>query len=262
MTLPGESTVGPPLHEPIEVMHGGDGWERVSRDLRECGTALLHTRLADWRPEEEDGPGLRRLLGRDWSRYLDVTHPDTRVRYAAFCALLRHAAGEMLGGDPGVLELSYGPAGRPYLRGCDRVDISLCHTGGLLLVGLTTRGLIGVDADLADRQLSGSGLDGHMCTPYELVSLANLPELDRNPALVRLQTLKEAYGKAIGAERRPRFTEFGFGPDGRPVKVRRPDGTPGASAEWAFRTFLLPNGYCVSAAVYDAGLAASFPHAT
>jgi 4'-phosphopantetheinyl transferase len=50
-----------------------------------------------------------------------------------------------------------------------------------------------------------------------------------------------------------RFTEFGFGPDGKPVRVQRPDGTTGSGDEWAFRTFVLDSGYCVSAAVYDAG---------
>ncbi|MBQ0852015.1 4'-phosphopantetheinyl transferase superfamily protein [Streptomyces sp. BH-SS-21] len=253
MTLPGDSTVGPPLREPVEVLDRDDGWERVVRDLRQCGTALVHTRLADWCPEPEDVPEMRRLLGRDWSRHLDLARPETRIRHVAGRLLLKHAAGVMPCGDPEDLELGYGPAGRPYLRGCDQMDISLSHAEDRLLVGLTTTGLIGVDSQRADRQLSGPGASTHVCTPYELISLANLPEAERNPTLVRLRTLKEAYGKAIGAERRLRFTEFGFGPDGRPTQVHRPDGTPGTGAEWAFRTFLLPNGYCVGAAVYDAG---------
>ncbi|MFP3992332.1 4'-phosphopantetheinyl transferase superfamily protein [Streptomyces sp. E11-3] len=258
MTAPGNSTVGPPLRDPVEVLGREDTWDRVRTDLAECGSVLLCARLEDWAPQKSDGPELRQLLGRDWSRYLDIAHPEIRLRYAASRTLLKYAAGAVLHGDPEELELSYGPTGRPYLRGCDQIDISLSHTENLLLVGLTTLGLIGVDAELADRQLYSKGMGRHVCTPYELVTLANLPESDRNAGLVRLWTLKEAYSKAIGQGMQFRFTEFGFGPDGKPVRVHRPDGTPGTGAEWAFRTFLLPSGYCVSAAVFDAGFGRTF----
>lgn len=250
---PGYPTRGPALREPIAVVGRNDAWDQVRTDLAECGTALLHARLADWEPDEPDGPALRQLLGRDWSRYLDIAHPEIRRRYAASRLLLKYAAGAVLAADPDELELSYGPTGRPYLRGCDQIDISLSHTEDLLLVGLTTLGLVGVDAERADRRLYGKGMGRHVCTPYELISLANLAEPQRNPALIRLWTLKEAYSKAIGQGMQFRFTEFGFGPDGKPARVHRPDGTPGTGDEWAFRTFLLSNGYCVSVAVYDAG---------
>ncbi|MER7764239.1 4'-phosphopantetheinyl transferase superfamily protein [Streptomyces sp. NPDC097619] len=273
------------LGEPIEVAGGGPtgtapapaagGWSRVRAELHRHGSALLHGRLADWRPRDEADPALRAVLGRDWDRYRGIEHPDIRGRYAASRLLLKHAAAGALSADPADLELTYGPTGRPYLRGCDQIDISLSHTDDLLLVGLTTRGLIGVDAELAGRQLYRPGLDRHICTPQERRDLAALDEADRNPSLVRLWTLKEAYSKAIGQGMQFRFTEFGFGPDGRPTQVLRPDGTPGAGDEWSFRTYTLHSGggsgaggssdgggstgggggtaFCVSAAVYDAG---------
>ncbi|MDF9815626.1 4'-phosphopantetheinyl transferase superfamily protein [Streptomyces sp. SPB162] len=256
MTVPGNSTLGPPLGEPVEVGARGAAWDRVRADLTAYGTALIYAQLADLQPDLPEGDKLRALLGRDWSRYLDLAHPAVRGRYAASRILLKYAAGAVLNGDPDDLELAYGPTGRPYLRGCDQIDISLSHTEDLLLVGLTTRGLIGVDAERTDRQMYGSGLGRHVCTPYELVTLASLEQEQRNPSLVRLWTLKEAYSKAIGQGMQFRFSEFGFGPDGKPVRVQRPDGTAGTGSEWAFRTFLLDTGYCVSAAVYDAGFGA------
>ncbi|WP_371681546.1 4'-phosphopantetheinyl transferase superfamily protein [Streptomyces sp. NBC_01276] len=243
--------------EPIAVRADGTDWEAVRADLRTHGTALVHGTLADWRPRDADGPALRAVLGRDWARYSSIAHEDIRERYAASRRLLKHAAAAALHADAVDLELTYGPTGRPYLRGCDQIDISLSHTGDLLLVGLTTRGLVGVDAELADRQIYSKGLDRHICTPAERLNLTELEPAQRNPRLVRLWTLKEAYSKAIGQGMQFRFTEFGFGPDGRPVRVHRPDGTPGAGAEWAFRTYCLDVGgvaFCVSAAVYDAGL--------
>lgn len=241
----------------IEVTAEGTDWSAVREDLRCYGTAVVHGRLADWRPQTADAPGLRAVLGRDWSRYLGIEHPDIRSRYAASRRLLKHAAAAALHAEAIDLELAYGPTGRPYLRGCDQIDISLSHTDDLLLVGLTTRGLIGVDAERADRGIYSRGLDRHMCTPHERLMLSELPEPERNPSLVRLWTLKEAYSKAIGQGIQFRFTDFGFGPDNRPTQVNRPDGTAGAGDEWALRTLALDSGgtaFVVSVAVYDAGL--------
>lgn len=241
----------------IGVTAEGTDWSAVREDLRRYGTAVVHGRLADWRPQAADGPALRAVLGRDWSRYRDIGHPEIRGRYAASRRLLKHAAAAALRAEAVDLELAYGPTGRPYLRGCDQIDISLSHTDDLLLVGLTSRGLIGVDAERADRSIYARGLARHICTPHEQRMLADLPEPERNPSLVRLWTLKEAYSKAIGQGIQFRFSEFGFGPDSRPTQVNRPDGTAGAGDEWTLRTLTLdsgPTAFVVSIAVYDAGM--------
>ncbi|GAA2492812.1 MULTISPECIES: 4'-phosphopantetheinyl transferase family protein [Actinomycetes] len=254
MTAPQRSAIGPSLTVPVEVADFRDSaWQQVRRDLLESGSALLWARLSALGEQLPQDVALREVLGRDWSRYLELTHEDVRRRYAASRLLLKCAAGAVLRSDPEQLELAYGPTGRPYLRGYDQIDISLSHTADVLLVGLTTRGLIGVDAERVDRQMYGSGLGRHVCTPYELITLSMLDERERNPSLVRLWTLKEAYSKAIGQGMNFRFTEFGFGPDGRPVQVQRPDGTVGTGDEWGFRSFVIDDAYCVSAAVYDAG---------
>ncbi|MFJ9567885.1 4'-phosphopantetheinyl transferase family protein [Streptomyces fuscichromogenes] len=242
---------------PIGVTADRTDWSPVRADLRRYGTAVVHGQLADWRPADPDAPGLRAVLGRDWSRYRGIEHPEIRGRYAASRRMLKHAAAAALRAEARDMELAYGPTGRPYLRGCDQIDISLSHTDSLLLVGLTTRGLIGVDAERADRNIYSRGLDRHMCTPHERLLLSRLPEGERNPHLVRLWTLKEAYSKAIGQGIQFRFTEFGFGPDHRPTQVNRPDGTAGTGDEWALRTLTLDSAgtaFVVSVAVYDAGL--------
>jgi 4'-phosphopantetheinyl transferase len=233
---------------------GPDGaWEEVRADLGTHGVTLLYALLADWRPDRAGGPRLRALLGRDWARYLELTHPEVRVRFAASRVLLKFAAAAVLQVPAHVVELTYGPTGRPYLRGYDAVDISLSHTDDLLLVGMTTRGVIGVDAERADRRLYGPGLGKHLCTPHELELLDEFPEAERYDALVRLWTLKEAYSKAIGQGMQFRFTDFGFG-SVAPSSVNTPDGQPGTGSEWTFRTYDVDSGdYVVSVAVGDRG---------
>lgn len=231
---------------------GGD-WSTVRADLDRHATAILYARLDDWRPERAGGPRLRALLGRDWERFLELTHPDVRTRFASSRVLLKFAAAAALHVPPQSVELGYTHTGRPYLRGYDGVHISLSHTDELLLVGLATGGVIGVDAERADRKLYGPGLGRHMCTPHEVEEIEAMPEKERDPALVRLWTLKEAYSKAIGLGMQFRFTDFGFRSDGTPTDVLRPNGEPGSDGEWTFRTYELSDTYVVSVAVGDAG---------
>ncbi|WP_326700515.1 4'-phosphopantetheinyl transferase superfamily protein [Streptomyces sp. NBC_01754] len=236
------------------MMSGPRGdWNGVRADLARHSVALLHARLDDWRPEGAGGPRLRALLGRDWSRFLDLTHHDVRTRFAASRVLLKYAAAAALDVRPQAVELGYTPTGRPYLLGYDGVQISLSHTEDLLLVGLATSGTIGVDAERGDRELYGPGLARHLCTPREVELVEALPAEERDPALVRLWTLKEAYSKAIGLGMQFSFTDFGFETDHSVTGVRRPDGTPGTGTEWAFHTYYLDGPFTISVAVGDAG---------
>lgn len=240
---------GPPVH----VGGPGGRWDAVRAEVARCGSVVLHDQLEEWLPKDLDDPQLVPLLGRDYQRFRRMAHPQVKSRFAASRLLLKHAACAIVDASPQSVELAYRPGGRPYLRGMDQVDISLSHTESLLLVGLTRRGWIGVDAELTERPMLGRGTEKQVCTPYESSVLAAVPEDRRNAALVRLWTLKEAYSKAIGQGLRFRFTEFGFGPQDRPVQVLRPDGSPGTGEEWLFETHTIGDRYTISVALYDAG---------
>lgn len=263
--------------EPLRVYGPAGPWDAVREALAERGSAVLVSRLGDWLPPDPasdpaagasthasthasaDASGDAEaaddcaVLGRDWARYQAMSHDQVRSRFLASRLLLKHAAGEVLQARPETVDLAYKLGGRPYLRGCDQVDISLSHTEDLLVVGLTRRGWIGVDAELAARRLLGTGAEKQICTPHEISLLEAEPEHRRNPALVRLWTLKEAYSKAIGQGLRFRFTEFGFAPGAERVQVLRPDGSPGTGEEWSFGTWEIDRLYTVSVALFDAG---------
>ncbi|MDJ0341803.1 4'-phosphopantetheinyl transferase superfamily protein [Streptomyces sp. H10-C2] len=243
----------PVIGRPIRVTSPEGPWHRVVEALNERGSVMVHALLSDWVPENLDDPELRPVLGRDWHRYQAMRHHHVRERFAASRLLLKHVAAQAIQAPPATVELAYKPGGRPYLRGCDQIDISLSHTEELLLVGITRRGWIGVDAELEDRSMLVSGIERQVCTPYERTMLSQVRESDRNQEMVRLWTLKEAYSKAIGQGMRFRFNEFGFGPSGHPVQVLRPDGSPGTGEEWAFGTCRVEGRYTASWALYDAG---------
>ncbi|MFF8282452.1 4'-phosphopantetheinyl transferase superfamily protein [Streptomyces albus] len=242
-----------PFARPVRMRGPKGPWDQVREAVERHGSVVVHARLDDWLPANLDDPGLRPLLGRDHARFRAMTHPQVRSRFVASRLLLKHVACAVIEAAPETVELAYKPGGRPYLRGLDQIDISLSHTENLLLVGLTRRGWIGVDAEAKDRPMLGLGTENQVCTPYERRTLAQIAEERRNAALVRLWTLKEAYSKAIGQGMRFRFTEFGFGPQDRDVQVLRPDGSPGTGEEWTFHTCLVDRAYTVSVALFDAG---------
>jgi 4'-phosphopantetheinyl transferase len=241
------------LGRPIRLVGPEGPWHRYLQALNERGRALVHARLDDWVPADLDDPGLERSLGQDWARYRDMRHLQVKRRFAASRLLIKQVAGQAIQAPPDSVELAYKPGGRPYLRGCDQIDISLSHTEDLLLVGTSRRGWIGVDAELADRWMLTPGIERQVCTPYERIMLAQVAEPERNREMVRLWTLKEAYSKAIGQGLRFRFNEFGFGSAGKPLRVLRPDGSPGTGDEWELGTCRIDERYTVSWAAYDAG---------
>lgn len=228
-------------------------WDDVLDGLGVRGTVLVHGGVADWVPEETGARALRPLLGRDWNRYERLSHPRVRASFLASRLMLRHTVARVLSVAPEALELAYKPEGRPYVRGCGPLDVSLSHSGEVIVVGVTSRGLVGVDVERVARPSAGTDLESEVCTPHERALLESLPARSRDSALVRLWTLKEAYTKAIGQGLRFPFTEVGFAPDDVPITLRGPDGSPAGGEEWSFASWVLESETVVSVALRAEG---------
>lgn len=244
----------PRIGTPLHVRPDGP-WRKVPEQLTEYGNAVVYTTWGEWLPAAVTEPRLRRLLGRDWTRYRRLPDPTVRHRFVASRLLMKYTAAAALRTDPESLDVSYRLGGRPYLRGFDQIDLSLTHTGDLMAVGLSRDGRIGVDAEPADRQMRFDLLQAQMCTPSEAAELAPLPQDEQNAETLRLWTLKEAYTKALGQGMRLGFTEFGFGL--RTGGLLAPDGTRASGGEWSFATHHVLGWYLLSTACHDAGLDAS-----
>ncbi|MFI8965354.1 4'-phosphopantetheinyl transferase family protein [Streptomyces sp. NPDC053493] len=239
------------MRRPLRQGGPGGGWDEVCALVAGDGACVVYAEVDDWVPADLGAASLAEDLGADHARLERMPASRNRDRFVAARLFLKSAAGAVLGAGPRELELAYKPGGRPYLRGIDQLDVGLSHTEGLLVVGLTRFGRIGVDTEPADRRMLELGTEAMACTPHELEALERVPAERRDRELVRLWTLKEAYSKAIGQGLRFRFTEFGFGPEDARVRMLRPDGTPGAGDEWSFHSWLVEDAYTVSAAVHD-----------
>ncbi|QKW21652.1 4'-phosphopantetheinyl transferase superfamily protein [Kitasatospora sp. NA04385] len=249
-------TTGAPPAPRVEapmLMAGPDApWLRVRRAMAWSGHAVVHAYTDQWQDAVLAEPDLRVLLGaRDWQRLTTLERTRTRERFAASRLLVRYAAGAALHVPPDAVELGYKPGGRPYLRGCDQIGVSISHTRDLIVVGLNRRGRIGVDTEIADRTVRYRDMRRLLCTPAERRWLGALDEPEQERELLRLWTRKEAYTKALGQGMRLGFTEFGFDPGG--AALLTPQGRSAAHGEWTFGTHELERGYLVSIACHDAG---------
>jgi len=227
-------TAAPP---PVLQVRGPQGpWAGALATFERTGVAVVCATQEDWRPHLLTGQDLKRLLGRDFRRFRSLASDELRARFVASRMLVKHLAAGPLQVRPEDLELGYGMHGRMYLRGCEQVEISLSHTRDVLLVGISSVGLIGVDTEPADRKLYGRDVERLMCTPHERSELDALELGERNDRLLRLWTLKEAYSKALGQGLLFPFTEFGFVPSGWSAQLARADGTPVGDAQWRYWT--------------------------
>ncbi|MGW1809683.1 4'-phosphopantetheinyl transferase family protein [Streptomyces sp. NPDC002078] len=241
---------------PAVAVASGGGWGQELREsLETTGWAVVRAHLADWHPEPAAGPVPECLPGSGPTGHRGLSGRAARRSFAAR-TLLRRAVAVVTGTDEDVLEVARTPSGRPYLRGAERMSVSLSHTGDLLVVGISRVGPIGVDAELDSRTVHADALAREFCTAHERTALARLPDEERRTALIRLWTLKEAYSKAMGLGLRLPFGEFGFAPvaarDGVPPTLRHADGTPAAAAGWWFGTHALPHHAVLAVAVRHA----------
>ncbi|MEV5437272.1 4'-phosphopantetheinyl transferase superfamily protein [Streptomyces sp. NPDC052682] len=245
---------GPP---PLRLASPDGPWEALRGALGDGGYGLAYGTASTWAAAADDS-ALSRILGHEYGRYQALSG-TARARFAASRLLLKHAAAAVLGAEPADLELARRPGGRPYLRGCGRLDVSLSHTGDVVAVGLSRLGPIGVDVEPGDRTAYGTGLEEDVCTEHERAALGWLPQEGRNAAVIRLWTLKEAYTKALGLGTRLSFRSFGFTVPATATAAPRLLGTDGLPADdggWHFETHALDDGCTLSAAVGPA------PHAT
>lgn len=243
-----------PPGEPVRVLPEEETWEELPDALAASGFAVVYARVADWTAGELDPDTAARMLGVDAPRYFGIGDAASRARFATSRCVLRRLISVAAGGDPAQFEIARQSNGRPYLRGYDQFELSVSHTGGIVVAGISTIGLIGVDIESNTRRVHSVELAERACTPRERSALARLAPCERPRELIRLWTLKEAYTKAIGLGLRLPFRFFGFVLDGGGQARPDPDanGFEAVGAEnWMFQVHDIEGAYTVGLAAAD-----------
>jgi len=140
---------------------------------------------------------LRRMLSPEETRRAERFRVEAAARrFVAARAALRTVLGRSTGTDPADITFAFGEHGKPRLS-----DGGPCFnasdTGNFVVIAVAAEE-VGIDIELIRALSRRDRLARRICTKRELDALARFPEEQRDAALLRLWTCKEAALKAIG----------------------------------------------------------------
>lgn len=119
-----------------------------------------------------------------------------RRRFVAARAALRRVLGTVTGTEPAAVRFAYGERGKPRLAG-GGPRFNASDSGGHVVVAVAGAEL-GVDVEIKRPLRMPDRLARRICTDRELAQLGRIPPNERDAALLRLWTCKEAGLKALG----------------------------------------------------------------
>ncbi|HEX3135814.1 MAG TPA: 4'-phosphopantetheinyl transferase superfamily protein [Planctomycetota bacterium] len=134
---------------------------------------------------------------RERTRGARLRTPELQSTYLAAHTALRQVLGWYLARDPATLRFTIDAHGKPRLDD-SAVRFNLSHASAAALVAVGTADHLGVDLEYLDRLRDGEQLAERMLAPVELVAFHALPAAERDVALLRTWTRKEAVLKALG----------------------------------------------------------------
>ncbi len=169
-----------------------------------------------------------------------------RRRYIAGRTAVRTILARYLDTDPASVPIAVDRGGRPEIPG--EADMSISHSGELLLLAVARGVRVGVDVEALDQELEVASLAHRHLSPGEAASMANLGIGESTLSFLRSWTLKEAVRKAIGIglAMDTRAWPVAIGPEGVASFSDDRDRPPG---EWCMRSFRPAPGYVAALAV-------------
>jgi len=125
-------------------------------------------------------------------------------RYLISRALLRATLSKYSSIPPHIWKFSRSVYGKPFINNDDdvlspnKLSFNLTHTDGLVLIGLTKTGDIGVDAERISQEFDYMDIACSNFTENEVTALQSMSCIEQREFFYRHWTLKESYLKARG----------------------------------------------------------------
>ncbi len=119
--------------------------------------------------------------------------PEHARLYTLAHGLVRRTLRDQLGTSE--LVFTENQYGKPSVPG---IEFNLSHTKGLVAVGLSDEGALGVDVEAFNRNTDVLNVAQHSFSDVEAADVAAAPPQDRKERFFRYWTLKESYIKARG----------------------------------------------------------------
>ena len=121
--------------------------------------------------------------------------PHAARRFIAARAALRTLLGRATNTNPADIEFEYGERGKPSVAGAPHFNAS--DSGETIVLGMAACD-IGVDVEGLRPVPNHDRFARRICSQFELDQLAEIPDGEKDAALLRLWTFKEAALKAVG----------------------------------------------------------------
>lgn len=179
--------------------------------------------------------------------------PARRREFVAGRRLLRGVCAAHLRCAPAAVPLTLLPSGKPMLAstGDRSLELSLAHTGDVILLAVSRAGAVGVDVERVGRSGLSTRIAARFFSPSEHAALERLSADERPSAFTRCWARKEAMVKAIG-------TGIAGGLSTFEVPVHAAPTVPVVWAPedwgdgWTLRDLPVPKGYLASLALRGA----------
>jgi phosphopantetheinyl transferase len=132
-------------------------------------------------------------------RLATISDPDTRVQHAIGRAAIRLIGADASGRPPRTLSVKVSEAGKPWLADAPELQVSVAHTGRLVVVAACSSAAVGVDVEPALATAKDPRrLAGRLFAESEVASLQDVSDADVADWFSTVWTIKEAVGKALG----------------------------------------------------------------
>ena len=147
------------------------------------------------------------LCKEELARASRIVHERDRVLWARSRGVLRALLARYLGSDPRALRFVLGPHGKPALSagptrpgpGAD-LSFNLSHSGELALYAVTARRAVGIDVEMAGRQVDEVAIAARVLGQAQARRLESLDADARAGEFLRLWVAHEAAVKCRGGE--------------------------------------------------------------
>jgi 4'-phosphopantetheinyl transferase len=177
---------------------------------RRWTAAPPHPRAAEgavhvWRANlTAEADGLEDLLNQDErERAARIVRACDRIRWARSRGVLRALLGRYLDRDPRQLAFVLGPQGKPALRAGTEPDadlrFNLSHSGALVLYAVAVGREVGIDVEVARRQVDEVAIAARVLGHDQARRLARLDPEARTREFLRAWVTHEATVKCRGA---------------------------------------------------------------
>jgi 4'-phosphopantetheinyl transferase len=174
-------------------------------------------------------------------------------------AVLRALVASHLRIAPAEASFTYGPKGKPALRGTHALREAACplsfnvsNSGDLAAYAFTSDCEIGVDIEHSRRLVEIEGIARRFFAPEEVTELMGLAEGARHDGFFNCWTRKEAYIKAVGEGLSVPLDSFQVTLEpGVPARMVALDGSTAAAQRWTLHAFTPAPDYAGAIAYQD-----------